>query len=112
MLAREEILAYPYNPGRADKLARLHMVSHIFAHGYVWVVESEKRPGQIKTWAEPLVSQLCSYTGEKSIKHDDLMDSTTQAVRFLSDKNMLAVTVKPQEPLPKKQKQYTNPYAA
>ena len=111
MLAREEILAYPYNPGRADKLARLHMVSHIFAHGYVWVVESEKRPGQIKTWAEPLVSQLCSFTGEKSIKHDDLMDSTTQAIRFLSDKNMLAMTVTQPEPLPKRQKQYTNPYA-
>lgn len=111
MLAREEILAYPYNPGRADKLARLHMVSHIFAHGYVWVVESEKRPGQIKTWAEPLVSQLCSFTGEKSIKHDDLMDSATQAIRFLSDKNMLAMTVKQPEPLPKRQKQYTNPYA-
>jgi predicted phage terminase large subunit-like protein len=111
MLAREEILAYPYNPGRADKLARLHMVSHIFAHGYVWVVESEKRPGQIKTWAEPLVSQLCSFTGEKSIKHDDLMDSTTQAIRFLSDKNMLAMTVKQPEPMPKRQKQYTNPYA-
>jgi len=111
MLAREEILAYPYNPGRADKLARLHMVSHIFAHGYVWVVESEKRPNQIKTWAEPLVSQLCSFTGEKSIKHDDLMDSATQAIRFLSDKNMLAMTVTQPEPLPKRQKQYQNPYA-
>jgi predicted phage terminase large subunit-like protein len=111
MLAREEILAYPYNPGRADKLARLHMVSHIFAHGYVWVVESEKRPGQIKTWAEPLVSQLCSFTGEKSIKHDDLMDSATQAIRFLSDKNMLAVTVPKKDPTPKQPKKYTNPYA-
>lgn len=111
MLAREEILAYPYNPGRADKLSRLHMVSHIFAHGYVWVVESEKRAGQIKTWAEPLVSQLCSFTGEKSIKHDDLMDSATQAIRFLSDKNMLAVTVKAKEPIPKPPKDYSNPYA-
>jgi len=111
MLAREEILAYPYNPGKADKLTRLHMVSHIFAHGHVWVVESEKRPKQIKTWAEPLVSQLCSFTGEKSIKHDDLMDSATQAIRFLVDKNMLAVTVKQREPTPKKPKQYSNPYA-
>jgi predicted phage terminase large subunit-like protein len=111
MLAREEILAYPYNPGKADKLTRLHMVSHIFAHGHVWVVESEKRPGQIKTWAEPLVSQLCSFTGERSIKHDDLMDSATQAIRFLVDKNMLAVTVKSKEPTPKKPRDYTNPYA-
>ena len=111
MLAREEILAYPYNPGKADKLARLHMVSHIVAHGYVWVVESEKRPGQIKTWAEPLVAQLCSFTGERSIKHDDLMDSTTQAVRFLSDRNMLTVTVKQLERKVAPPKEYVNPYA-
>lgn len=111
MLSREGIMAYPYNPGRADKLTRLHMVSHLFLHGFIWVVESEKRPGQYKTWAEPLVSQLCSFTGEKSIKHDDLMDSATQAIRLLSDKNMLSVTVPMKEDIPKKPKVHYNPYA-
>jgi len=111
MLSREGIMAYPYNPGRADKLARLHSVSHIFAHGHVWMVESEKRPKNFKTWAEPLVSQLCSFTGEKSIKHDDLMDSATQAIRFLSDKQMLSVTIPIAERLPKPVVERINPYA-
>lgn len=112
ILAREDILAYPYNPGRADKLTRLHAVSHLFLHGFIWVVESEKRAGQPKTWAEPLISQLCSYTGDRSIKHDDLMDSATQAIRLISDKNMLSTTVPMKEDIPNKPKQHTNPYAA
>ena len=110
-LARENILAYPYNPGRADKLSRLHAVSHLFLHGFVWVVESEKRAGQPKTWAEPLISQLCSFTGEKSIKHDDLMDSATQAIRLISDKHMLSTTVPMKEDEPRKPRIHTNPYA-
>jgi predicted phage terminase large subunit-like protein len=113
MLAREDILAYPYNPGRADKLQRLHLVSHLFASGHVWVVESEKRPGHPRTWAEPLMAQLCSFHGEGSIKHDDFVDSCTQALRLLADKNNLSVTRKlePVAQLPRT-KARVNPYAA
>lgn len=35
-------------------------------------------------WAEPLIGQMCSYAGEFSIPHDDLMDSGTQALLWLS----------------------------
>jgi predicted phage terminase large subunit-like protein len=113
MLAREDILAYPYNPGRADKLSRLHAVSHLFAHGFVWVVESDKRPGNPRSWADPLITQLCSFTGEGSIKHDDFVDSTTQALRLLADRNVLSVT----KPAPERREasnkpQLINPYAA
>jgi len=85
-LARDGIVTYPYNPGKADKLTRLHIVSPLFAQGYVWVVESDRRPGEFKSWAEPLITQLCSYTGKDSIPNDDLMDTATQALRVLSDK--------------------------
>jgi len=113
MLAREDILSYPYNPGRADKLSRLHAVSHLFAHGFVWVVESDKRPGNPRSWADPLITQLCSFTGEGSIKHDDFVDSTTQALRLLADRNVLSVT----KPAPDRREvsnkpQLVNPYAA
>jgi len=84
----------------------------LFLHGYIWVVESEKRAGQPKTWAEPLISQLCSFTGEKSIKHDDLMDSATQAIRLISDKNMLSATMPLKEDIPRRPKALINPYAA
>jgi predicted phage terminase large subunit-like protein len=112
MLAREDILAYPYNPGRADKLQRLHAVSHLFAHGFIWVVESDKRPGTPRSWADPLISQLCSFHGEGSIKHDDFVDSTTQALRLLADRNSLSVTRKAEDRVERESRpKPVNPYA-
>lgn len=91
MLAESGIEAYPYNPGRADKLTRLHIVSPIFFQKRIWVPESSKLPGQPTTWATALISQLCSFVGEGSIKHDDFVDSTTQAMRLLMDKGMISL---------------------
>ena len=88
-LEREGIMAYAYNPGRADKLTRLHMVSAVFARRQVWLPESEKYPGRPRTWAEPMVAQLCAFTGSGSIKHDDILDSVTQSIRLMMDKNLL-----------------------
>ena len=90
MLDREGITAYAYNPGRADKLTRLHMVSHIFARGQVWLPESEKHKGRPKSWIEPMLAQLCSFSGPKSIKHDDFVDCVSQCLRLCMDKNLLA----------------------
>ena len=89
MLAEAGIEAYAYNPGRADKLSRLHIVSPLFAQRRVWLPESDKHPGRPRTWAEPLVAQLCSFTGEGSIKHDDHVDACTQALRLALDKGMV-----------------------
>jgi len=49
MLEREGLEAYAYNPGRADKLSRLHMVSPVFARKLVWLPESEKIKGRPKS---------------------------------------------------------------
>lgn len=95
MLEREGIEAYAYNPGRADKLTRLHIVSPVFAQKRVWVPESDKYPGRPRTWCEPLIAQLCAFTGEGSIKHDDHVDQTTQALRLCMDKRMIDLTRKP-----------------
>jgi len=114
MLGREGIEAYAYNPGRADKLTRLHMASPIFAQRRVWVPESERNKGKPRSWVEPLIYQLCSFTGKNSIKHDDHVDQTTQAVRVMMDKGLLRLT-KPakrdyegERPAPRV---VTNPYA-
>lgn len=88
-LERAGIMAYAYNPGRADKLSRLHVVSPVFAQRRVWVPESEKMPGKPRTWCEGLISQLCTFAGEGSIKHDDHVDQTTQAIRLMLDKGLL-----------------------
>jgi predicted phage terminase large subunit-like protein len=95
MLSREGIQTYPYNPNNADKLSRLHSVSHLFFHGIVWMPESEKEKGKFKSWTDECVKQLCSYAGEESIKHDDYCDSVSQALIYLADKNWLSMTVIP-----------------
>jgi predicted phage terminase large subunit-like protein len=91
MLEREGIDAYAYNPGRADKLARLHMVSHIFSRRRVWLPESDKFAGQPRTWVEPMLAQLCAFTGPGSVKHDDYVDAMSQCVRLAIDKGLVSV---------------------
>ena len=112
MLHEADIEAYAYNPGRADKLSRLHIVSPIFAQKRVWLPESQKHTGKPRTWAEPLVAQLCSFTGEGSIKHDDHVDQTTQALRLMMDKGMLSLLKPPAIDSAPPPRYKTNPYAA
>lgn len=97
MLEREHIEAYAYNPGRADKLARLHMVSHVFARQRVWLPESDTHPGRPRNWCEPMLAQVCSFAGTGSIKHDDYVDSLTQALRVALDKGLMSVVEKKPE---------------
>jgi hypothetical protein len=92
MLAREGIPAYPYNPGRASKLERLHAISHVIASGMVWLVESENVPGQPKSWYDPFIQQMCEFSGEGSVKHDEMVDCTSQAIRYITDRNLIRVT--------------------
>lgn len=93
-LATENILTEGYNPGHEDKLTRLHVVSPLYANGRVWAVESEVNPGNFRQWAEPLVSQVCSYVGPGSTEYDDLLDTTTQALRLLMEKFFGPFTIK------------------
>ena len=59
-----------YTPSRGnDKIARLNSVSDIFASGHVWVPNTH--------WAEELVEEVASFP---SGEHDDLVDSTSQAL--------------------------------
>ena len=86
-------------------------MSPVFAQRRVWLPESEKHPGQPRTWCEPLVAQLCAFTGPNSVKHDDFVDVSTQALRLCLDKGLLQL-VKPR-PVPEgpPPKSAANPYA-
>jgi predicted phage terminase large subunit-like protein len=113
MLEREGIEAYAYNPGRADKLTRLHIVSPIFARRMVWLPESSKYPGRPRNWVDPMLAQLCAYTGPGSVKHDDFVDSTSQALRLMMDKRLLdSIQAKKDEPSGPPPKPVRNPYAS
>lgn len=122
------IQAYAYNPGNADKLARLHMVSHIFSNGLVWVPEgvlinpvTKAIVGHTKKfakWAEAAIEQWCTFAGDGSIEHDDHVDAATQALRVLADNGLLQPIKRPElEPIEgtyarAPSKTMGNPYAA
>jgi len=93
-LQRAHLPVRAYNPGKADKVQRLNIVSHIIARGRVWIPESSQRPGYVRDWAEPLVSQICAFP---NTTNDDLVDTTTQALRFLRDAAWLEVDPPPQD---------------
>lgn len=119
-LEADGIFTYAYNPGNEDKLTRLHVVSDVFARRQVWLPESENpaRRGKCKSWAEIVVTQLCSYRGKGSIRFDDHVDACTQAIRLCKNKGLLQ-NIKPKSeqrdtgadpgaPLPRRKR--VNPY--
>lgn len=120
MLENENIFSFAYNPGRADKLARLHGISHIAHAGVLYVMEGQRKDehgvlqptGRIASWAEPMLAQVCTFSGKGTISHDDYVDSFTQAIRYIADTYRVSVTVKPkpEEYDPKAAKKPANPY--
>jgi len=93
-LGRSHLPVRAYNPGRADKMQRLNIVSSIFARGRVWAPESSERAGYVKDWCEPWLSQLCAFP---DTTHDDFVDMTTQALRFLRDSGWIDIDGDPPE---------------
>jgi len=87
-LQRAGIPCRAYNPGRADKVQRLHLVANIIAHGRCYIPESTVHKGQPRDWAEPLVSQICSFP---EAERDDLTDTVSQALRLLRDMSFLQI---------------------
>ncbi len=86
MLLNEGIETFPYNPGRADKLSRLHAVSHLPSRGRIWLPESKSRAGQPMDWTEDFLKQVCTYAGPGTTKKDDFTDTASQAWRVFADK--------------------------
>jgi len=91
-LRRAHLPVSGYNPGRADKMQRLQIAAAVFVAGRVWLPESDHRKGYVKDWVEPLLSQLCAFP---DATHDDYVDSTTQAMRWLKDAGWLDIDPEP-----------------
>lgn len=60
------------DPGRGDKVARTYAIQHLFADKMIYAPDYE--------WAEKLITQAVSFPKGK---HDDLVDSMTQALTHL-----------------------------
>ena len=66
------------NPGALDKVARLYSVQHLFAEGMVYAPD--------RVWAEMVIAQCSTFPKGK---HDDLVDTTSQALTHLRQTSML-----------------------
>lgn len=91
-LQRAHLPVRAYNPGKADKIQRLSIVSNIIASKRVWIPESSSRKGYVRDWAEGFVSQICSFPDST---HDDYVDACTQALRYLRDAGFLDIDPAP-----------------
>lgn len=66
------------DPKSMDKMARLFSVQHIFEEGMIYAPD--------KAWAEMAITQVGQFPRGK---HDDVVDTVSQAVRHLRDIGML-----------------------
>lgn len=111
-LQASNIPVHSYDPGRYDKIARAHNAAPVLEMGVIWVLESEKRPGEFISWAQPLVDQIAKFP---NAVHDDLTDTFTQAIIYLRDANWIDMEYFEGDPI--EELDYTarkkgNPYAA
>jgi predicted phage terminase large subunit-like protein len=71
-------------PSGADKIVRLHACSDRFENGRI--VLPERAP-----WLDDYITELIGFPG---VKHDDQVDSTTQALDYLREPDIVAEYVK------------------
>lgn len=112
-LQRAGVYVRPYNPGKPDKIMRLHSVSHLAYNGRVYIPESRKVPGEIVSWAEEFVRELCGFPNSP---HDDYVDTFSQAMALLRDQDWVYVDTRynpddDEVDYTKKRRSTENPYA-
>jgi predicted phage terminase large subunit-like protein len=106
-----------YNPGKPDKVMRLHAVSHLVYNGRVYIPESKKVPGEFVTWAEDFLREVCAFPNSE---HDDYVDTFSQALAVYRDQEWISVDPEPEkDPFADEDRWdsedssgYSNPYAA
>lgn len=94
-LRQAHLPVHAYNPGRADKVQRLSIVSNIIRAGRVWVPESSVKKGFVKDWAEGMVSQICSFP--EGTVHDEFVDCISQGLRYMRDGGWISIDAPPRD---------------
>lgn len=108
-LNRSGVPVRAYNPGKMDKVQRLHAVSHLVANGRCYIPESTKVPGEFRTWATDFITEICVFPNSL---HDDQVDAFTQALALLRDQTWLTIDKEEvEERYADDAVQRTNPYA-
>lgn len=78
LYGHEEFFVQLVDPKGVDKLSRLYSVQHLFAEGLIYAPET--------TWADMVINQLAVFPKGK---HDDLVDTTSMALKHLRDTGIL-----------------------
>ena len=76
------------DPKSLDKMARLFSVQHLFEEGIIYAPD--------KTWADMVITQVGQFPKGK---HDDLVDTSSQAIRHLRDIGLLTRSTERMEEL-------------
>lgn len=109
-LQRAGLPVRKYNPGRPDKVMRLHAVSHLVYNGRVYIPESKQVPGEFVTWSEDFLREVCSFPNSA---HDEFVDTLSQGLALLRDQGWISVDPN-REPDEEEEEvwgeEYTNPY--
>ena len=72
LYGHEDFAVQIVDPKSQDKIARLYSVQHLFAEGLVFAPD--------RSWADMVISQCTQFP---KAKHDDLVDTVSQALRHL-----------------------------
>lgn len=78
----------PYNPGRADKIARAQTAAPLLESGCFYLLESKKEAGKAIRWARDFLEQLEQFPNGE---HDDYADTFTQLAIYLRDAGFLTL---------------------
>lgn len=102
--------AFSYNPGKADKQARVQQALPLIELNVVYLMESRKDAGLPVTWARPALKQWTTFP---AADHDEYVDCLTQGLIYLRDIGLIALPmVEEDEPEEKEYvKRKGNPYA-
>lgn len=88
-LARAGVPVRAYNPGKADKVARVHSISHLVANGRVYLPASKMVKNDIATWGQEFLEQLCMFPTPN--QNDDYVDTFSQGLSLLRDQAWLTI---------------------
>jgi predicted phage terminase large subunit-like protein len=78
LYGHEDFAVQLVDPKSQDKLARLYSVQHLFAEGLIYAPD--------RAWADQVITQTATFPKGK---HDDLVDTSSMALRHLREIGLL-----------------------
>lgn len=101
----------PWNPGRADKVAKAHIAAPVLELDCFYVLESTQRPGHPVQWVKFMLDRVEKFPNDE---FDDIVDTFTQAAIYFKDQRILDLDYVP--PDEKEEEDYhakrrVNPYS-